>query len=190
MATRLELVGHTRLRVPSPTVRLCALFHLWLYESGRVDKLGTGCWLSTTQENGGVSEMSFESKAEVKRDEIRDSKDDRLNHRLHKACDAEIDLWCPDVCSPFLGQVTRLFNAFHLSPPVPPTRDPFSSYTRMWYMEWSFPNLPIRFVTYCLLCHILPLPSHLHFAHGVYTQDNKEYNIYVQGVRLTHSPLK
>jgi hypothetical protein len=48
--------------------------------------------------------MTSECKAEVKRDEIRAAEDYRLNYRLNKACDAEIDDLCADVCSPFQGQ--------------------------------------------------------------------------------------
>jgi hypothetical protein len=55
--------------------------------------------------------MSSECKAEVKRDEIRAAEDYRLNYRLNKACDAEIDTLCPDVCSPFSGQVPSLARA-------------------------------------------------------------------------------
>jgi len=60
--------------------------------------------ITCLQEHDEDSEMSSECKAEVKRDEIRAAEDYRLNYRLNKACDAEIDTLCPDVCSPFSGQ--------------------------------------------------------------------------------------
>jgi Golgi apparatus protein 1 len=49
-------------------------------------------------------EMSTECKKEVKRDEIRSAQDYRLNFRLNKACDADIDALCFSACSPFMGQ--------------------------------------------------------------------------------------
>eukprot|EP00899_Mesostigma_viride_P022799 jgi/Mesvir1/3703/Mv14989-RA.1 len=49
-------------------------------------------------------EMSTECKAEVKRNEIRAAEDYRLNYRLNRACDVDIDVLCADVCSPFMGQ--------------------------------------------------------------------------------------
>ena len=48
--------------------------------------------------------MSDECRTEVKRHETRAAKDYRLNYRLNKACDLEIDRLCADVCSPFSGQ--------------------------------------------------------------------------------------
>ena len=48
--------------------------------------------------------MSEECRNEVKRHETRAAKDYRLNYRLNKACDLEIDRLCADVCSPFSGQ--------------------------------------------------------------------------------------
>jgi len=60
--------------------------------------------ISCLQEHDEDKEMSSECKAEVKRDEIRAAEDYRLNYRLNKACDAEIDDMCADVCSPFQGQ--------------------------------------------------------------------------------------
>jgi len=50
------------------------------------------------------TEMSDECRTEVKRHETRAAKDYRLNYRLNKACDLEIDRLCADVCSPFSGQ--------------------------------------------------------------------------------------
>lgn len=50
------------------------------------------------------TEMSEECRNEVKRHETRAAKDYRLNYRLNKACDLEIDRLCADVCSPFSGQ--------------------------------------------------------------------------------------
>lgn len=60
--------------------------------------------ISCLQEHDEDKEMTAECKAEVKRDEIRSAEDYRLNYRLNKACDAEIDAMCADVCSPFQGQ--------------------------------------------------------------------------------------
>eukprot|EP00242_Pyramimonas_sp_CCMP2087_P000757 CAMPEP_0198232122 /NCGR_PEP_ID=MMETSP1445-20131203/115560_1 /TAXON_ID=36898 /ORGANISM="Pyramimonas sp., Strain CCMP2087" /LENGTH=884 /DNA_ID=CAMNT_0043912773 /DNA_START=630 /DNA_END=3284 /DNA_ORIENTATION=- len=60
--------------------------------------------ITCLQEHDEDDQMSPECKAEVKRDEIREAEDYRLNYRLNKACDAEIDELCPDVCSPFQGQ--------------------------------------------------------------------------------------
>ena len=56
--------------------------------------------------SGGVMglEVSRRGDAEVKRHETRAAKDYRLNYRLNKACDLEIDRLCADVCSPFSGQ--------------------------------------------------------------------------------------
>jgi Golgi apparatus protein 1 len=50
------------------------------------------------------SEFSEECRAEVKRYEIRAGQDYRLQFRLSKACSAEVDRLCADVCSPFQGQ--------------------------------------------------------------------------------------
>lgn len=50
------------------------------------------------------SDFSVECRNEVKRYEIRAGQDYRLNFRLNKACDVEIDRLCGDVCSPFQGQ--------------------------------------------------------------------------------------
>lgn len=41
---------------------------------------------------------------QVKRDEIREAEDYRLDYRLNKECDMDIDVLCGDVCSPFQGQ--------------------------------------------------------------------------------------
>jgi len=60
--------------------------------------------ISCLQSKDEETDMSSECRAEVKRDEIRAAEDYRLNYRLNKACDAEIDTLCPDVCSPFQGQ--------------------------------------------------------------------------------------
>ena len=40
----------------------------------------------------------------MKRDEIREAEDYRLDYRLNKECDMDIDVLCGDVCSPFQGQ--------------------------------------------------------------------------------------
>jgi len=50
------------------------------------------------------AEMSSECRTEVKRYSQRAGEDYRLNYRLNKACDLEIDRLCADVCSPFQGQ--------------------------------------------------------------------------------------
>ncbi|KAK9820440.1 hypothetical protein WJX72_010380 [[Myrmecia] bisecta] len=50
------------------------------------------------------SEMSAECKEEVQRDMIRSNEDYRLNYRLNKACQTDIEQLCSDECSPFLGQ--------------------------------------------------------------------------------------
>lgn len=50
------------------------------------------------------ADFSSECRNEVKRYEIRAGQDYRLNFRLNKACDVEIDRLCADVCSPFQGQ--------------------------------------------------------------------------------------
>lgn len=60
--------------------------------------------ITCLQEHDEDDQMTPECKAEVKRDEIREAEDYRLNYRLNKACDNEIDELCPDVCSPFQGQ--------------------------------------------------------------------------------------
>eukprot|EP00899_Mesostigma_viride_P006852 jgi/Mesvir1/16168/Mv08435-RA.1 len=49
-------------------------------------------------------DMATECKNEIKRDEQRAAEDYRLNYRLNRACDADIDLLCADACSPFMGQ--------------------------------------------------------------------------------------
>jgi len=59
-----------------------------------------GCLVEHDEE----AEMSNECRAEVKRYEERAGEDYRLNYRLNKACDMEIDKLCADVCSPFQGQ--------------------------------------------------------------------------------------
>ena len=50
------------------------------------------------------TDFTQECRSEVKRYEIRSGQDYRLNFRLNKACDVEIDRLCADVCSPFQGQ--------------------------------------------------------------------------------------
>jgi len=50
------------------------------------------------------TDFSQECRSEVKRYEIRAGQDYRLNFRLNKACDVEIDRLCAEVCSPFQGQ--------------------------------------------------------------------------------------
>ena len=50
------------------------------------------------------AEFSAECRAEVKRYEIRAGQDYRLQYRLSRACDAELDRLCAGVCSPFQGQ--------------------------------------------------------------------------------------
>ena len=51
-----------------------------------------------------AADFGTECRNEVKRYEIRAGQDYRLNFRLNKACDVEIDRLCADVCSPFQGQ--------------------------------------------------------------------------------------
>jgi Golgi apparatus protein 1 len=51
-----------------------------------------------------ATDMGDECRTEVKRHETRGAKDYRLNYRLNKACDLEIDRLCADVCGPFSGQ--------------------------------------------------------------------------------------
>jgi len=56
------------------------------------------------QEHDEDKEMSPECRIEVKRNEIREAEDYRLDYRLNKECDMEIDNLCADICSPFQGQ--------------------------------------------------------------------------------------
>lgn len=60
--------------------------------------------ISCLQEHDEDKEMSRECRGEVKRDEVREAEDYRLDYRLNKGCDMEIDLLCGEVCSPFQGQ--------------------------------------------------------------------------------------
>eukprot|EP00898_Chlorokybus_atmophyticus_P007954 jgi/Chlat1/815/Chrsp104S01269 len=48
-------------------------------------------------------EMSEECQAEVKRDEMMSAQDYRLNYRLTRACEMDIDELCSDVCQQFMG---------------------------------------------------------------------------------------
>ena len=56
------------------------------------------------QEHTEEPDMSTECKDEVTRDQIRSNQDYRLNFRLNKACQNDIELLCGDECSPFMGQ--------------------------------------------------------------------------------------
>ena len=67
-----------------------------------LDNTHSSPWPMPLQED---KEMSTECRAEVKRDEIREAEDYRLDYRLNKECDMDIDILCGDVCSPFQGQV-------------------------------------------------------------------------------------
>jgi len=49
-------------------------------------------------------DMSEACEAEVRRFENRENQDYRLNFRLNTACEVEIDMLCPDVCNPMLGE--------------------------------------------------------------------------------------
>ena len=48
--------------------------------------------------------MGAACKAEVQRQAQRQSTDYRLNFRLHRSCEVDVDELCADVCSPFQGQ--------------------------------------------------------------------------------------
>ena len=54
--------------------------------------------------NVGSREMGSECKAEVQRSMNRMAQDYRLNFRLNKACEKDIDATCKNTCSSFLGQ--------------------------------------------------------------------------------------
>jgi Golgi apparatus protein 1 len=60
--------------------------------------------ITCLQEHDEDASMGRECRAEVKRDEVREAEDYRLDYRLNKACDMEIDMLCAEVCSPFQGQ--------------------------------------------------------------------------------------
>mmetsp|Transcript_18814 Transcript_18814/g.52452 ORF Transcript_18814/g.52452 Transcript_18814/m.52452 type:complete len:892 (-) Transcript_18814:83-2758(-) len=49
-------------------------------------------------------DMSLACKEEVQKQEQRQNEDYRLNFRLHRACEVDVNELCSDVCSPFQGQ--------------------------------------------------------------------------------------
>mmetsp|Transcript_65397 Transcript_65397/g.206659 ORF Transcript_65397/g.206659 Transcript_65397/m.206659 type:complete len:905 (-) Transcript_65397:279-2993(-) len=50
------------------------------------------------QEHDDSTDMSTECKSETKRQEIRSSEDFRLNYRLNRACDLDVEKLCKDAC--------------------------------------------------------------------------------------------
>mmetsp|Transcript_4821 Transcript_4821/g.5620 ORF Transcript_4821/g.5620 Transcript_4821/m.5620 type:complete len:974 (+) Transcript_4821:66-2987(+) len=68
---------------------------------------GHGRIIKCLQAHDSSKQMSTECRTEVKRGEAREHEDYRLNYRVNKACDMEIDSLCPDVCSPFQGQACK-----------------------------------------------------------------------------------
>ena len=57
--------------------------------------------LQTKIEN---ADMGGACKEEVQRQQQRENEDYRLNFRLNRACEVDVDELCADVCSPFAGQ--------------------------------------------------------------------------------------
>jgi|UniRef100_A0A7S1X9L8 Golgi apparatus protein 1 len=56
------------------------------------------------EDNVDKPDMSEACQTEVRRFENRENQDYRLNYRLNTACEVEIDMLCPDVCNPMLGE--------------------------------------------------------------------------------------
>eukprot|EP00898_Chlorokybus_atmophyticus_P002052 jgi/Chlat1/2848/Chrsp194S08770 len=59
--------------------------------------------INCLREKVGDVETSEECQLEIRRDEIMSAEDYRLNYRLSKACEADIDELCFTKCSPYMG---------------------------------------------------------------------------------------
>lgn len=79
------------LQVPLPPISLCLIKYLNL------------C-IASLQEHVEDPDMGSACKQEVQRQAQRQSTDYRLNFRLHRSCEVDVDELCADVCSPFQGQ--------------------------------------------------------------------------------------
>lgn len=64
---------------------------------------GSGRVLSCLAHSAPREEFNGECKSAVERYQKRQGDDYRLNYRLNRACEVEVDKLCPDVCSPFQG---------------------------------------------------------------------------------------
>lgn len=64
---------------------------------------GSGRVLSCLAHSSQREEFNNECKRAVERYEKRQGDDYRLNYRLNRACEVEVDRLCPDACSPFQG---------------------------------------------------------------------------------------
>ena len=67
----------------------------------------------------------------MQRQEQRENQDYRLNFRLNRACEVDVDELCGDVCSPFAGQacggtVLRCLANKRSKVPRSPTSQPFT----------------------------------------------------------------
>jgi len=64
---------------------------------------GNALQIKCLQENTGHADMSVACREEVERQEHRQTEDYRLNFRLNRACEYDVEELCPDVCSSMQG---------------------------------------------------------------------------------------